>query len=192
MEKFIDALHINPIVASYMKKVDYKYFTSNPYIDQPKNIYKNMTISAPHMHALALDVLKPWNCPIKKEGCCNILDVGCGSGYLTAVFAISVLEKKYKKIYGIDNKPELVEISINNINNYNKSLIDNDIINISIGDGWLGITNIRFDIIHVGACASTIPYTLLKQLKIGGRMFLPLIVGETQQAFLITRKSKKN
>src|SRR5689334_7614718 len=108
MEKFIDSLVDNKsiknkIVALYMKLVDYKYFTSIEYAysDYPKHIGCNMTISAPHMHAFALDVLKPWE---HKNG--KTLDVGCGSGYLTTVMSLM----SNGIVYGIDNKIEMIEL----------------------------------------------------------------------------------
>ena len=49
----------NPAVAEVMKKVDRKHYSSvNPYVDAPQGIGYNVTISAPHMHAMALESLK--------------------------------------------------------------------------------------------------------------------------------------
>lgn len=56
-----------------------KYF---PYMDSPQSIGYKATISAPHMHAHALELLKDQ----LVEGA-KALDVGSGSGYLTACFA---------------------------------------------------------------------------------------------------------
>uniref|UniRef100_A0A1I7XHV0 protein-L-isoaspartate(D-aspartate) O-methyltransferase n=1 Tax=Heterorhabditis bacteriophora TaxID=37862 RepID=A0A1I7XHV0_HETBA len=53
-----------------------------PYLDQPQGIGWNATISAPHMHASALEYLKDH----LVEGACA-LDVGSGSGYLTTCMA---------------------------------------------------------------------------------------------------------
>lgn len=50
--------------------------------DRPQPIGFRATISAPHMHAHALEVLSP---AIPAEGG-RVLDVGCGSGYLTGVY----------------------------------------------------------------------------------------------------------
>jgi len=183
MDEFINSLHLNKKVSYYMKKVDYKYFTKDPYIDRPKFIYKNMTISAPHMHGLALKELKPWKY-IKSDNC-TILDVGCGSGYLTAVFSLIGC-----KVYGIDNKKEIIDIAYNNINKFDSSLLKNNKIELAVCNAWLGFSNITFDIIHIGACANELPYKLIKQLKINGRMFIPLMIDNIQKAYIIKRKSK--
>ena len=68
----------NPKVYDSMLQVDRADFiNSSPYVDHPQYIDYNATISAPHMHAYALeylsDYLKPGN---------HVLDVGSGSGYL--------------------------------------------------------------------------------------------------------------
>lgn len=69
-----------------MLAVDRKFFASyEPYSDTPQSIGYGVTISAPHMHAYALEILKDH----LKEGS-KALDVGSGSGYLTACMAIMV------------------------------------------------------------------------------------------------------
>ena len=69
-----------------MLAVDRKDFcSSEPYRDSPQPIGSNATISAPHMHAYALENLKERLHPGSK-----VLDVGCGSGYLAACMAIMV------------------------------------------------------------------------------------------------------
>jgi protein-L-isoaspartate(D-aspartate) O-methyltransferase len=69
-----------------MLKVDRGFFTRhNAYDDSPQGIGYGVTISAPHMHAYALEVLHDH----LKEGC-RALDIGSGSGYLTACMAIMV------------------------------------------------------------------------------------------------------
>lgn len=61
-----------------MLKVDRGDFTtSSPYVDRPQSLNFNATISAPHMHAFALEYLKDYVKPGSR-----VLDVGSGSGYL--------------------------------------------------------------------------------------------------------------
>lgn len=61
-----------------MLQVDRGDFTdSYPYVDNPQYIDYNATISAPHMHAYALEYLSDFLVPS-----CHVLDVGSGSGYL--------------------------------------------------------------------------------------------------------------
>lgn len=66
-----------------MLKVDRGHFSkNNPYMDAPQGIGYGVTISAPHMHAHALELLKDHLISGEKA-----LDVGSGSGYLTACMA---------------------------------------------------------------------------------------------------------
>ena len=77
-----------------MLAVDRCFFSpQDPYIDSPQSIGYGVTISAPHMHAHALEILKDH----LKEGS-KSLDVGSGSGYLTACMAIMVSIKNLLSI----------------------------------------------------------------------------------------------
>ena len=58
------------------------YSAATPYQDSPQSIGCGVTISAPHMHAYALELLREQLAPGA-----TALDVGSGSGYLTACFA---------------------------------------------------------------------------------------------------------
>eukprot|EP00746_Dinoflagellata_sp_MGD_P055553 gnl/MRDRNA2_/MRDRNA2_24157_c0_seq1.p1 gnl/MRDRNA2_/MRDRNA2_24157_c0~~gnl/MRDRNA2_/MRDRNA2_24157_c0_seq1.p1 ORF type:complete len:151 (+),score=18.95 gnl/MRDRNA2_/MRDRNA2_24157_c0_seq1:69-521(+) len=72
-------------VAAAMRKIDRKLYVPDvqyAYEDRPLPIGHGATISAPHMHAHSLKLLAPHLQPG-----CTVLDVGCGSGYLTAVMA---------------------------------------------------------------------------------------------------------
>ena len=84
------------------------YCRTDPYRDKPQGIGYNVTLSAPHMHAHALELLKDH----LKPGM-NALDVGSGSGYLTACMALMVGEDG--KVIGVDHIKELVDWSGDNI-----------------------------------------------------------------------------
>ena len=85
-----------------MLAVDRKYFCpKGPYYDSPCSIGYGATISAPHMHAYALEYLEK-----KLLSSKNILDVGSGSGILCV--AMALMSQKNAKIYGIEHVPELV------------------------------------------------------------------------------------
>ena len=65
-------------VLNCMLQVDRKDFINkNPYEDRPQLVSHNVTITAPHMHAFALENLSPF----LTEGI-NVLDIGSGTGYL--------------------------------------------------------------------------------------------------------------
>ncbi len=75
-------------VINAMLAVDRKHFAPySPYSDAPQPIGYGATISAPHMHGFALECL--YN---KLTTAKNVLDVGSGSGYLTAAMAYLVPE----------------------------------------------------------------------------------------------------
>jgi len=153
-----------------MKSTDrgkYCRFAQDAYFDSPQLIGHNVTISAPHMHAYCLELLKDF----LKPGA-RVLDVGSGSGYLTACLARMVGPKG--KVVGIDVIPELVEFSKNNVNNDDFKLLSEGQIEFKVKDGWKGDPdNAPFDCIHVGAAAATVPKPLLQQLKDGGRLVIP-------------------
>ncbi|KAJ3256505.1 Protein-L-isoaspartate(D-aspartate) O-methyltransferase [Boothiomyces macroporosus] len=137
-----------------MKMVDRKHYCLNPeeaYFDSPQFIGYNATISAPHMHAYALDYLEA-SC---KEGS-RVLDIGSGSGYLAACFAHMVGPKG--KVVGIDHIPELVEQSKLNVQADHPALLENQL-EFHVGDGRVGFEAAApYDAIHVGAYHPTIPH----------------------------------
>jgi protein-L-isoaspartate(D-aspartate) O-methyltransferase len=163
-------------IARVMARVDRKYFcpTNHPYQDSPQPTIEGQTISAPHMHAHALELLLPRLTNAKPP--LQVLDVGCGSGYLTACFAelLQLLGKTSgSKVYGMDVYSTLVESSTRNIQAYCPELL-HETISIAHANGWEGMPHKTFDAIHVGAAAPEIPQALLMQLKLGGVMILPV------------------
>jgi protein-L-isoaspartate(D-aspartate) O-methyltransferase len=123
-----------------MEKVDRKYFCPvSPYEDRPEMIGYNATISAPHMHAYCLEILEPFLNENSK-----VLDVGCGSGYLTACFG-----KLCGKVYGIEHIQGLVDLSKDNIAKSDIDMIQSGKVKILLGDGRKGIHGKTFDAIHV-------------------------------------------
>uniref|UniRef100_A0A3Q2PNH6 Protein-L-isoaspartate(D-aspartate) O-methyltransferase n=1 Tax=Fundulus heteroclitus TaxID=8078 RepID=A0A3Q2PNH6_FUNHE len=170
------------------------YSRCNPYMDSPQSIGTSSrsfihsslraelteplllfylkgyqaTISAPHMHAYALELLHDQ----LYEGA-KALDVGSGSGILSVCFARMVGAKG--KVIGIDHIKELVDDSINNVKKDDPSLITSGRVKLLVGDGRMGHPEeAPYDAIHVGAAASNVPQALLDQLKPGGRLILPV------------------
>lgn len=167
-----------------MRAVDRKYYSASDagplaYKDCPHSIGYNATISAPHMHAFCLEELADLLVPGAR-----ILDVGSGSGYLTACMAQMIAPNGH--VLGIDIIPQLVTWSNENMRRANPELLDKKIATLIKADGWQELKGQEFDMIHVGAAAAKLPDALVKMLRPNGRMIIP--VGTTSQAMLmITR-----
>ena len=154
--------------------------------DNPMRIGWGVTISAPHMHARALEELAD-----KLEPGCRVLDVGSGSGYLTA--AMALLVSPAGKAVGIDHIPELVDWSRANVQRDGKQpLVDSGVLELHVRDGFIGYADKGpYDAIHVGAAPETIPDALKQQLKPGGVLLLPVGPnGGAQQFVRVTRDAK--
>lgn len=147
------------VVKQVMLAVDRKnYFTISP--------YGGIHISLPYKHAHALEMLKDH---LFEGG--RALDVGSGSGYITACMALMVYPSG--KVVGIDRLPEVINISKENINKDQPGFLKTGVIEFIVGDGKQGYENLApYNAIHVGVASKTIPRALVNQLKIGGRMII--------------------
>ena len=156
-------------VYEVLMSVDRADFSRNsPYEDCPQPIDYNVTISAPHMHAYCLELLKDH---LKIGG--KALDVGFGSGYLTA--AMSKMMNDEGTAVGIEHIRELCEFATKNISKHHKNLLDNKKVILVHGDGRQGCAEYGpYDCIHVGASAAEMPQPLIDQLKNGGRLVVPI------------------
>jgi len=164
------------IVENVMRAVDRADFTDAiyPYNDSPQSIGFGSTISAPHMHAVCLELLKD---NLGKGS--KALDVGSGSGYLVVCMAKLIeMNGGEGKVIGIEHIHELVEQSISNLQKKNSNYFNSSNptqIKIIEGDGTKGNPEEGpYDAIHVGAAAHVVPKALLDQLKIGGKMVIPV------------------
>ena len=155
------------------------------YYNRPKLIPNTkQTMSAPHIHAIALNIINSFvNEELKRIGGnynnlkFNVLDVGCGTGYITAVTAeILKLKINRSKVIGIDINDKLVELTKKNLveNGFFHDLDKNKIIIKKI-NGWDGYyLESPYMFIHVGASASVLPINLYNQLAINGVLLIPI------------------
>lgn len=159
----------SPRVETAMLAVDRKnYCPYNSYMDSPQSIGYNATISAPHMHAHALELLRDQ----LVDGACA-LDVGSGSGYLTACMAHMMGENGCA--VGIEHIKELNDQAVKNVQKDNPDLLKSGRVILVTGDGRLGYPDKGpYDAIHVGAAAAVVPDALHEQLKPGGRLVVPV------------------
>lgn len=127
-------------------------------------IGNGQTISQPLVVAFMLELLDP------KRGQ-KILDVGSGSGWTTAL--LSYIAGTEGKVIGIENIQELKEFGEKNVEKY--GFIKRGITKIIQGDGSKGfLEEAPFDRILVSASTNAIPQALKDQLKIGGKMVIPI------------------
>uniref|UniRef100_UPI0009B46650 protein-L-isoaspartate(D-aspartate) O-methyltransferase-like n=1 Tax=Monopterus albus TaxID=43700 RepID=UPI0009B46650 len=102
-------------------------------------------------HAHALELLSD-----KLTEGASALDVGSGSGYLTACFAR--MTGPSGRVVGIEHINELVQMSIKNVQADDPELLSSGRIRFVVGDGRLGFPDgAPYDAIHVGAAAATVP-----------------------------------
>ena len=145
------------------------------YEDTPLPIGQGQTISAPHMVAIMCDLLEV------RPGM-RILEVGGGSGYHAAVLA--VLAGSGGQVYSVERMPNLAAAARENLRSAG-------IVNVTVveGDGSLGLPEYApYDRISVAASAPRIPEPLKEQLRVGGRLILP-VGGASQELILVTRKN---
>ncbi|MFS7971654.1 putative protein-L-isoaspartate(D-aspartate) O-methyltransferase [Helianthus anomalus] len=173
-------------VAEVMETVDRALFVpdgSPAYEDSPMSIGFNATISAPHMHATCLQLLEKHLQPGM-----HALDVGSGTGYLTACFALMVGPQG--RTIGVEHIPELVAMSLKNVEKSAAApLLKDGSLALHVGDGREGWPEFApYDAIHVGAAAPEIPKPLIEQLKPGGRLVIP--VGNIFQELKVVDKNE--
>ena len=128
------------------------------YVNRPLPIGHGQTISQPFIVALMTHLMEPRDSD-------HVLEIGTGSGYQAAVLAELVEE-----VYTIEIIPELAESASERLV---KLGFDN--VHVKTGDGWYGWPQAApFDAIMVTAVGEDVPGELVRQLKPGGRMVLPL------------------
>ncbi len=143
------------------------------YGDYPLPIGEGQTISQPYVVALMTEALR------LKPGD-RALEIGAGSGYQAAVLAELV-----KEVYTIEIRKGLAESAEKRL----KELGYRNV-RVKYGDGYYGWEDqAPFDAIIITAAANHIPPPLIKQLKEGGRLIIPL--GSTVYFQTLTLATKK-
>ena len=170
----------DPKVLAAMRKVPRHWFVprdleSSAYKNRPLPIGEGQTISQPSIVALMTEILK-------LSGKERVLEIGTGSGYQAAILAEIVNE-----VYTIEIKTKLYKRTSNLL-----KLLKYNNIYTKHGDGYFGWPgSAPFDAIMITAAVDHIPPPLIRQLKDGGRLTLPL--GNPfsyQNLVLVTKKGQ--
>lgn len=177
---YIDKESLDPKVMEAMASVPRHQFVP---IEQQRYAYENrplaigygQTISQPYIVALMTDLLSV------RAGD-RVLEVGTGSLYQAAVlawlgvevFTMEIIEPLAKEA---EERRQRLQLST---------------IHTRVGDGYYGwAEHAPFDAIIVTAAASHVPPPLIRQLRAGGRMIIPVGSGfQTQQLLLIVKDSE--
>lgn len=153
----------DPKVLAVMGKVQRhlfvdRYLQGQAYSDHPLPIGEGQTISQPYVVALMTQLLRLR--PGEK-----VLEIGTGSGYQAAV-----LSELIDDVYTIEIRKGLVEKAEKRLKGLGYTKVK-----VKHGDGYFGWEEYApFDAIIVTAAANHIPPPLIKQLKEGGRLVIPL------------------
>ncbi len=171
----------NPSVLERIRNVPRHIFvdealSSRAYEDTALPIGFGQTISQPYIVARMTEAL------LEGAPLVNVLEVGTGCGYQTAVLAPLV-----EKLYTIERIEPLIERARQRI----KEL---ELRNVRFrhGDGSMGWkTHAPYDGILVAAAPLTVPELLLQQLKVGGRLVVPIGAEGEQELVRFTRKEQR-
>ena len=172
----------NQAVLNALQKVPREQFLPEAmqhraYDDAALPIACNQTISQPLMVALMSDGLS-------LGGNERILEIGTGSGYQTAILAEMIGPKG--QLWSIERHAELSQSATEKL----RALGYTDI-HLRVGDGSLGLPEqAPYDAILIAAAAPRCPPALWDQLRIGGRLVIP--VGPTEKQQLVVLEKDKS
>ena len=145
------------------------------YYNEPLPIMKNQTISQPGV----VSRMSEW-LDVKDRQ--NILEIGTGSGWQTAILSYLV---GTGIVHSIEIHPELEKFARKNLE---KFCLDN--VNVILGDGSMGYPKASpYDRIIITAACMEIPLPLLDQLSDNGLIIAP--VGDTSQSLVLLKKTSK-
>jgi len=163
-------------VLNAMRKVERHRFVPQEvkqvaYEDRPVSIGEDQTISQPYIVAYMTEALQ-----LKPDD--KVLEIGTGSGYQAAILA-EIVDQVYTieiiKELATSARDRLLEMGYDNIT-------------VKNGDGYQGWPQqAPFDAIIITAAPPKIPAKLLNQLKVGGKMIVP--VGTVHQELLLVERT---
>ncbi len=148
-------------------------FQPRAYADTPLPIDCGQTISQPSVVAQMTQALE-----ITPR--CKVLEIGTGSGYQAAILA-----KLTRRVYTIERHRPLARIAAKRL-----KALDLGNVTVITGDGSLGLPEQSpFDRILLTAASEDPPALLLKQLRVGGIMVLPVGQSDMVQTLIKIVKS---
>ena len=145
------------------------------YEDAPIPIGYQQTASQPSLQAYYLTLLQP-------TGDEKVLEIGTGSGYLTALLALMA-----DRVYSVERVRELSQRA-------RKALDALELRNVAlmVGDGTIGWRKYApFDVVVVSAAAPSIPPALVDQLGDGGRMLIPVGARQGQDLVMVRKDGEE-
>jgi len=170
----------DPLVLKAMSEVERHLFVPVPlrnhaYDDAALPIGEGQTISQPYTVAVMTESLavKPFD---------KVLEIGTGSGYQTAILAAMGV-----RVFTIERIPSLLESARRILESLNIRFVSKS------SDGTLGWRDFApYDGIVVTAGAPEIPKPLIEQLKVGGKLVIPVGTHDFQQMKIVTKLNEAN
>lgn len=181
VEQLVPRGVVDPAVLAAFKKVPRERFVDPQYqnlayIDAPLMIGEGQTISQPFTVAMMTQLLQ-------LQPADKVLEVGTGSGYQAAILGEIVSEGRVFTIERLEGLAKKAEKGLKGLNYEN--------IKVIVGDGTKGLPEeAPFDAIIVTAAAPEIPPPLIEQLKIGGRLVMP-VGGDWHQEMVRLTKTEE-
>lgn len=152
-------------------------FESHAYEDKAFPIAENQTISQPYTVAYQTQLMDI-------EAGQKILEIGTGSGYQAAVLALCGVE-----VYSIERIKALSETAAQCLKEVSTAIGKDLHVKMFVGDGTKGLPQYApYDRIIVTAGAPSVPKALISQLKIGGKLIIP--VGKLHEVQKMVRLTK--